>query len=419
MVKLNLTFFLIMVTIFSKLIGFVREMMLLGNVGISAGLDLLVIFFSFTMFLTGVIGTCVVTNMTPVMATRSSHDAVATFLVESVKVAIGISLIAVLWNFVYLKTALADHPEAELAAQLAVLMVWILLFSVIAEYQVALFLSQNRQIPVISGNIMISLPLVIGMVFFDITILAYAIGLAIAFALRIVIFAVLLRPSVAMSAAWWRAQLMAKPLLFVNVPKILKGGSAMLSIGLIFLVAMILAERQSVGAATLVGYGRKIPMLILTSVWFVLGSRFFSQIVQQRGQGSHALIAKLTKFNTAVTIALAAGVLASIGITHLYADQMADVALDFAKVINASLPLLPIIIFVPIIEMTQRTLVTLDKHGMVMLLTYASMAVAIIGFGLSVWIWDSPFSIMLTITVALGAGALPAVLALNKIEKAP
>lgn len=417
MVKFNLTFFLILVTIFSKLIGFVREMMLLGNVGISAGLDLLVIFFSFTTFLTGVVGTCVVTNMTPVMATRTANDTTASFLVESVKVALGVTLFALAWNVVYLNTALADHAQSELAAQLAVLMVCVLLFSIIAEYQVALFLSQNRQIPVISGNILISLPLVLGMIFFDVTILAYAVGLAVAFALRIVIFAILLKPSAPRQLAWWRRELLARPFVFVNLSKVLKGGSAMLSINMIFLVAMMLAERQSVGAATLVGYGRKIPMLILTSIWFVLGSRFFSQIVGQKGQGSHALILRLTKLNIAITGMLAVSVLGCIAVTRLYAPFMAQVALDFATVINASLPLLPIIIFIPIIEMAQRTLVTLDKHEMVMPMTLVSMATAVIGFAIAVGWWNSPLSLMLTVTAAFGVGTVPAILALNRIEK--
>lgn len=413
MPKLNLTVFLILITVFSKLIGFVREMMLLGSVGISAGLDLLVVFFSFSTFMVGVIGTLVVTNLTPLMAKMGPTKAIPLFLVESVKVASSFTVILLLWNSAYLSVALADHPEILLGGQLAGLMAAILFFSIIAEYQVALFLSQNRQIPVISGNILISLPLVLGLIFLDISILSYAVGLALAFALRALVFTVLLRPTFQRNTQWWRKQFWQKPFLFRNIAKILLGGSAMLAVSLVFLVAIMLAERQSVGAATLLAYGRKIPMLVLTSVWFVLGSRFFSNIVKRDGRGSYKLILRLTCLNGAITAFFAVLVLCCIALTNFSSVHLTSTQMDFVEVINASLPLLPIIVFLPIIEMTQRTLVTLNNHRRILWITAAALATASVGFSISSVLWVSPLSIMLTITLSLGIGALSALLALK------
>ena len=72
-----------------------------------------------------------------------------------------------------------------------------------------------------------------------------------------------------------------------------------------------------------------------------------------------------------------------------------------------TLPLLPIIIFVPIIEMAQRTLVTLDKHTMVMSITLACMTTAVLCFGVAAIVWNNPLSVMLAITISLGVGVLP------------
>lgn len=410
-----MTRILIVVTVISKLIGFVREMMLLGTVGITAGLDLLTLFFSFSTFVAGVVGTCVVTNLTPIAARNDEERTTASILVEACVVGAALTLCLVVWNLAYIQVALSDHPEVGLAGQLSWLMAAILLFSIIAEYQVALFLARDNQVPVISGNILISLPLVLGMLFFDISILSYAIGLTCAFAFRVVIFAVLLRPNFPLSGSWWIAAVARRPIMTRSVGRILKGSSAMLAINLIFLVAMILAERQSVGAATLVGYGRKIPMLVLTSLWFVLGSRFFSQIVRDKGRGSRRRILELTRLNGSVMIALF-GVVLLVGLVERQiGDSLSDVVQDFALVISASLPLLPIIVAIPIVEMAQRTLSTLQRHELVWPMSLVSLAAAVLTFGIVTLAWNTPQGVMAAISISIASAIIPALGALKKV----
>lgn len=410
------TQFLILVTIVSKLIGFVREMMLLGSVGISTSLDIFVLFFGFSTFVAGVVGTLVVTNLTPVVAEFKDGRQVLSVLVEATKVSAGLTVLLMTWNYGYVWLVLSDVDAERLAHGIVILMGAILFLSVIAEYQVALFLGRGQQTPVISGNIIISLPLVIGMLFFEVSIWSYSVGLALAFLLRVIAFTWLLRPELTLDRAWWQGQARSRPIVLRNFGRILQGGSAMLAVNVVFMLATMIAERQSVGAATLVSYGRKIPMLVLTSVWFVLGSRFFSDIVRSKGQGSRKMIARLVRLNSLIMAALCALALAAVGLAAAFGNRLSPTVIDFARVVSASIPLLPIVVFVPIIEMSQRTLVTQNRHAHVVYTAIACLGASALFLAAAAFMGGSATILMLMVSLSLLVGAVPAYLTATRSE---
>lgn len=378
-------------------------MVLLAAVGISHGLDVFVLFFGFTSFVSGLVGICVVTNLTPVMARSNDPDKSLTFTLEGIKTGAFLTIVAWIGCFTYARFALAGGADA-LSYSLAFLLPLTVLFSVTAEYHVALFLSSDRQVPVIFGNILISLPLVVLMMAFDISLNVYAILLVLAFALRSVIFFVLLyKPPGARFSL--RAALRSKPLVLDNARQVLSGSSAMLAYSLASLLALAVAHRLGEGAATLLGYALKIPLLILTSLWFALGARFFSRIVQDDGAGATHLMLRLTGLNIAVAaiVALFAGL--TRWALHMHEAALDGVMLDFVRIISASLPLLPIIVFVPIIEMSQRTLVTWGNHDRVPLMASVILGFSCLGFSIAL-AYQSMLAIMLGLAGALMIGAM-------------
>ena len=397
---------LIGISVASKAIGFVREMTLLGAVGISYGLDVFVLFFGFASLLSALVGICVVTNLTPIMARSTDPDQPLFFTIEGAKM--GALLTAITWIicFSYIRFALFDRADSTTYA-LAFLIPITVFFAIIAEYHVSLFLSRNRQIPVIVGNILISLPVVIGMILFDFSLLGYAAMLVVTFALRsLIFFALLYRPQGARS--FLRTALLAlrrKPLVLENARQVLAGGSAMLAYSVVSLVAITVAHRLGDGAAALLAYALKIPLLILTSLWFVLGARFFSKVVRDNGAGAMQVVLRLTSLNVliAVILAVCAGIF-QWGL-HLYGGGLSGVVLDFVKVISASLPLLPIIVFVPIIEMSQRILATWGNHDRIPRVAAVIVGVAGAGFAAAL-VLHSMIVTMLALTVALMAGAI-------------
>lgn len=100
---------------------------------------------------------------------------------------------------------------------------------------------------------------------------------------------------------------------------------------------------------------------MLTTMWFVFGAQFFSQIVAAKGTNARVKILRLTRMNILMALAAALCVSGTIMFSGLAARLpiLGDSA--FMEILQASLPFLPLIIFVPIIEMLQRTLVTLKR----------------------------------------------------------
>ena len=263
-------------------------------------------------------------------------------------------------------------------------------FALVAEYQVALFLSRGQRVPVIAGNLIISLPLVAALLLFDLGIVAYAAGLAASFALRAAIFTVILLRGV---PADDENEVQPHSSLFAaRLTRTLAGGSAMLAIAAVAVTAQMVAREIAEGEATVVAYGLKVPQFIITSIWFVLGTGFFSGLVISGTAGAKRKIVIFSAVNLAMTIGTFAAVLALSAIPDIAAAAASP---DIVMVIAASVPFLPLIVLTPLAEMTQRLLAATDHHRLVLSITgaillggFAAQALALASASVNLLAWS-------------------------------
>ncbi|WP_252259378.1 hypothetical protein [Erythrobacter aurantius] len=360
---LGSTLILMAITFVSKLIGFVRELVLLETLGIGVELDVFVVLYGLVTLVAGALGICIVTSLTPIAGQYRSALATRQLLLEGLRLGCGVGFAALVLCTAYV--AIAGQEGGASSWQVALIVPFIVPFSLLAEYQVALFLSRDQRTPVIAGNLIISLPLVAALLVFDLDIVTYALGLMLSFVLRAVIFTVLLLRS---SEADQSTPSQSSSLFGTRLGRTLAGGSAMLAIAAISVTAAMIARELGEGEATMIAYGLKVPQFVITSLWFVLGTGFFAQLVTRGTAGSKRQIAVYSMINLAIMAAFVAAI-------ALLPDQStlpaALASSELLMVLAASLPFLPLIVLTPIVEMSQRLLVTAQRHMAVLSVTAA------------------------------------------------
>lgn len=360
---LGSTMILMAITFASKLIGFVRELVLLETLGIGVELDVFVVLYGLVTLVAGALGICIVTSLTPIAGQYRSVGATRKLLLEGLRVGCGVGFAALVLCAAYV--AIAGQGGGANSWQVALIVPFIVPFSLLAEYQVALFLSRDHRMPVIAGNLIISVPLVAALLVFDLDIVTYALGLMLSFVLRAAIFTALLLRS---SEADQSAPAHTSSLFGTRLGRTLAGGSAMLAIAAISVTAAIIAREVGEGEATMIAYGFKVPQFVITSIWFVLGTGFFAQLVTRGTTGSKRQIAVYSAINLAITAVFVAAIALLPDQSTLPAGLASS---ELLMVLGASLPFLPLIVLTPIVEMSQRLLVTAQRHMSVLSVTAA------------------------------------------------
>lgn len=368
------TALLLAITFASKLVGFVRELVLLEQVGIGTELDIFVVMYGLVMVLSAALGICIVTSLTPIAGQYRSKAETRALLGEGM----GTGLLAGAFALAACVLYVATTGGGGTAWLTALIVPAVVPFALVAEYQVALFLSRGQRTPVIAGNLIISIPLVIALLVFDLGIPAYAAGLAASFALRAAIFAWLLLRDAPEAES---AALVPASLFGARLGRTLAGGSAMLAVSAIAVAAQMGAREIAEGQATIIAYGLKVPQFIITSIWFVLGTKFFADLVTRgTGQGKRQVLG-YTALNAGIMLAGFAA-LAILDRTPGFAALAGSS--EIALVIAASAPFMALIVFTPLVEMTQRLLVTAGRHMAVIGVTlailgggFAALAVAV------------------------------------------
>ncbi|MFU7527160.1 hypothetical protein [Qipengyuania sp. ASV99] len=405
---LGSTAILLAITFASKLIGFVRELILLESLGIGAELDVFVILYGLVGLMSGALGICIVTSLTPIAGKFRTRANTIGLMAEGLRAGMAAGAAALALCLIYV--AVLGTGGTSSAWQVALVVPFIVPFSLLAEYQVALFLSRNQRMPVIAGNLIISLPLVAALLIFDLGIVTYAIGLAASFIFRAVIFAALLMGS---SEGEETGIAAASTSLFgARLGRTLAGGSAMLAISAIAISAPMAARELGEGQATVIAYGLKVPQLIITSIWFVLGTGFFAQIVTRGTHGSKRQIAIYTAFNFAIFAAIMAGT--------LLLGQLADLpeilaSSQLMQILLASAPFLPLIALTPLIEMSQRLLATV-QHQLTVLAIAASILIGgLAAQGIALATGSAPL-LALSPAIAGGLGAIAACVIVSRLN---
>ena len=403
---------LMAITVVSKFIGFARELILLERVGIGLDLDVFLVLLGIANVVTGALGICIVTSVTPLARQFAGTRGARRLMAEGLATGTWTWLAATATCLVYL--ALDAGPRVADAWLLAITVPGIVPFALLAEYQVGLFLARGQRTPVIAGNIIISLPLALALLAFDMGIVAYAVGLVASFALRAAVFALLLVRGPDDGRA--RAGDPPRVSLFgERLGRTLAGGSAMLAISLVYVTATMAARHFDEGQATLLGYGLKIPLFALTSAWFVLGTGFFADLVAHGGVAARARIARLSAINLALFAVTVAGVLAVRALGPQVAAQLAGGSSAILMVVGQSLPFLPLILFVPLVEMVQRVAVTEERHFLVPAMT-AAVLLAGAATQLGGLAADSELTVFLSPAIAAAAGAVSAMLVLRRLR---
>ena len=410
---LGSTAVLLTITFSSKLIGFVRELILLGSLGIGANLDMFVVLYGLVNLLAGALGICIVTSLTPIAGEYTTRSDTIGLLREGARAGVVAGLIALAGSAFYAAATGAFSASFSGVSDtwpIVLIVPLVVPFAIVAEYQVALFLSRDQRVPVIAGNLILSLPLVAALLLFDLGIAAYAAGLAATFLLRAAIFtALLLRGAVPDAGRVRRAKTM---LFSKRLFPTLAGGSAMLAIAAIAVSAQMAARELADGQATIVAYGLKVPQFIITSIWFVLGTGFFADLAMRGTAGANRRIAIYCAINLALALILAVGVLGApyVLVPSLTWANWSDQS-DIALVIAASAPFLPLIVLTPLAEMTQRLLAADGCHRMVLSIAgailiggFCAQAIALFLRSMPLIAW-SP-----TLGGALGAGVCAALL---------
>ncbi len=407
---LGSTAVLLVITFSSKLIGFVRELILLESLGIGADLDVFVVLYGLVNLLSGALGICIVTSLTPIAKAYRTRGQTRHLLFEGARMGALTGLAALAACVLYMLAVGASENWA-----VALIVPLVVPFALLAEYQVALFLSRGQRVPVIAGNLIISLPLVAALLLFDLGLVAYAAGLAGSFALRAVIFSVLLLRKAEQDDTehTGAAEPVPQTSLFgLRLARTLAGGSAMLAIAAIAVTAQMAAREIAEGQATIVAYGLKIPQFIITSIWFVLGTGFFAGLVTQGTAGAKRRIAIYCAVNGAMALCVLAMVMAMSVLpipTAIEGQIAANGMSEITLVIAASIPFLPLIVLTPLAEMTQRLLAAQEHHRLVLPITgatllggFAAQGLALATSSLDLLTWSPAIGGLLGGVVCLG-----------------
>ena len=181
------------------------------------------------------VGMCVVTSLTPLAGVSRESSWYSDITVEGLRTAFLVLCVALCFSSL---CVLAIQPGANGAVSMTFALSFACGLGVLAEYQVALLLGLGRKVPVLLGNMIVSVPVIIIMALLPVTVANYSWGLAGAFAIRSLCFGLLTLRSP--PTAGWRT--IRKPSVFRGrVKEVLLGGSATLALSLISVGALFLA----------------------------------------------------------------------------------------------------------------------------------------------------------------------------------
>lgn len=186
----------------------------------------------------------------------------------------------------------------------------------------------------------------------------------------------------------------------------------MLAIAMIAVVAQIVGRELQEGDATVIAYGLKVPQFVITSIWFVLGTGYFADLV---AKGTHGARQKIAAYS-AINLAIMAGAFLVVAVLDkAQGDGRLAMNSDILRVLASSAPFLPLIVLTPFAEMTQRLLATSERHGSTLFIT---AAVVVAGLGLQAFALAARSTAVLAWSpvVAGLAGAVVAIVLLARLQ---
>ena len=355
------TLSLVSITFISKFIGFIRELLLLDEVGLNATLDAFIILFSVTTVVTGIAGSIVFTNIAPIARKLKTGAEQIRLLYDGARYGVLAFVITLVLNLAIAYFSFARSDDITYLVLLPLIVSIVSFFIILGEYQASIFVAWGRNTPIIFGNILVSLPLILLLLVSDLNIITYAIGLVASFFLRTVIWLGLAKYNVSDFRNSRRLGKIQREQI-ANFWIAAIGSSAMTALQLALLVLMIFSQNIGEGIASSFSYGFRLPYLLITTIWFVYGLKFFSEIIEEGLANLKTKILKMTLMN--FTAASLLGICCTFYITAF--PKFVGVPLlgnpDYLKFVSLSFWALPICLFYPLVEMTQRALVVAQNH---------------------------------------------------------
>ena len=423
---------LILVTLVSKFIGLGREILLLGAIGVSRELDNFLFFFGISGLLMVLMASTIYTNLTPYVAkvlrgpgedtappaSGDGNRTIAELISDSVLLGSLAALLCAAINFgLYLGLDGAGQTDGTPLLVLALLPCMALLFNVVAEYCSAILTARGKITPIVFGNIFISAPSILFLFLFEVTLLGYTLVFSLSYGLR---------AAYLLAAICWRQQTglhlagrfqQGAALTGVRAVNLISG-SAMTVVRLAFLAALLSSRALPEGATTLYSYAIKIPHLYLSTVWFVLGTGFFARVVNQAGTGAfHRQVRRLIALNAGALVLgwLVLGALVSW-------DDLAASALarEYAipELARLSIWILPAILMIPVIDMGQKVLATVDRKAEVLWISVGiALGVAVL-VPAALWAEDLRY-LLLAVSIVFTVGAGISIWLLSRITPEP
>lgn len=358
------TLALITVTFISKFVGLLRELLLLNEIGLTTNLDAFVILFSVTTVVAGIAGSVVFTNVAPLARKLDSETDQLRLLLQGVQLGAAAFVVTLLLNTAISYFSLVSSSNLTFFFLLPFIVSLVSFFTIFGEFQASIFVAWGRNTPVIFGNLIVSVPLILLLMVSDLNIIAYALGLVTSFAVRSLVWFLIAKFKVLHFRKVWSSEKILKT-SWHQAWSALVGSSAMTSLQLALLVLLLTSQSLGEGVASSFSYGFRLPYLLITTVWFVYGLKFFSSIIDQGLINVGTKIFKMTILNS-----VAASLLSSFCALYLFVfpnlnEDSVFKNPDYHTFVYLSFWALPICLFYPIVEMAQRTLVVAKKPNQV------------------------------------------------------
>jgi len=415
-----------LVTLTARAAGLVRELLLLSVVGIGRDLDGLVLVLVVPSLVTLLVASTIYTNITP-RAARAfevgdladparSSDEIERLLSEGVRFGLALTLVAAVANTALVALlGIGGTEPTTTDFSVALIVSLTVLFTVVSEYLSALLTARQDVGYLVAGNLFISLPAIAALALLDLTVATYAIVFSLSFAFRLFYLLLALRASVRfrlLPIQRWRE---------TRVPRwsrsALWAGSALIGVQLTLQLAVLLARFLPVGSVSLLYYGLRLPQLYLSTVWFVLGTDFFGAIQQLDAAMIKARLRQVTVLNGALL-----GVVYVVGVplvemTDLLVPERWE-SLRLDDIVRLSLFCFPLIVFVPLVDMAQKTMVTIGDEArtlrIAVVLVATSMIFLVVGAAIG-----RVETLLVGLTIGLGFGAVASVYQLMRVDYVP
>jgi len=390
-------------TALAKVVGLVREFLLLSEVGVGRQLDQFLLVFGLPNMLAAFVVPIVYyaavrrtarlsgrlsearTEEERQVAQAALSDQFRSWGRESLIVGLGLFLIAAAVNLVALYALYPPEAVDVTAILAATFCAGTVLFSINAEYSSGVVTALGAVGSLVWCNVIINVPTVLYMMLFDVSIIDYALVLSLSFAARTIYLLVVIHRRT--GATLWPGRSARTGAAEHQYDWRVLYGSAITTAGVFIFVAMrAITSALPENSTTYYYYSLKIFDLYNTTVWFVAGAFFLSNIqgwALERVKRT-AIVHLVANF---LFMLVGTGLLLLVlSVIDMLPWQDVLERYSAHELLRLSLFAMPLVMFGPMLDLFQKVCATFSWHGralaIAVIMTAGSFACAAVGVGL-------------------------------------